>query len=371
MFANKSKVLFISSLLVLAYTAFLSVHFFGGTMNAETEIEALAGIFATALVLPHIIAVAVGTLLCILAFFLNVKWLAITAGISFIVAAVLFVLYGLFVLPMIILCFVGAAMVGKIKMAQYNEMTESILEDTRNEDGHFRGKMFGGFHRKDVLGHMHTLYGETQQLKREKLFYQEQASELQHLLQTIEESLSTIESLAQQGDSAPIRQLKSVLEEKNDLQMQPFSAVSSAVEMPEDTHEETHLPEEPEVHLPDEPAQQPHFTLENVEKGTFGAPPSWAMPQDATEQEPLPTEQEETFEAPAEETFEAPVEEVLHVEQPTFVVEQAITPAEETLDEQLTPVVPEKESPSAPKLRPTLSNPYPGQGVQRVKVRKV
>ena len=372
MFANKSKILFISSLLGLAYTAFLSVHFFSGVGNAETEIELMAGIFTLAFMIPHIISVALGTLLCILAFFLNARWLAITAGISFVVAAVLFMLYGLFVLPMIVLCFVGAAMAGKIKIAQHDKM----MEDTTGEDGRFRGKMFGGFHRKDVIGHMQTLYGETEQLKREKLFYQEQAHELQHLLQTIEESLSTMESLAhQQEGGMPVQELKSILEEKPDLQAEIVS-VPMTEEIIEDIRDEIKdMPDGTEITLteallPETAMEQPYFTLENVEEGTFGAPPSWSIPQDIIEAQSLPVTPEEQFIASVEET--PSVEEPTHmVEESTFAVEQPIAPAEETPRVQESAPVMEKPEPVAPKLRPTLSNPYPGQGVQRVKVRKV
>ena len=379
MFANKSKILFISSLLGLAYTAFLSVHFFSGAGNAETEIELLAGIFALALVIPHIITVALGTLLCILAFFLNARWLAITAGISFIAAAILFMLYGLFVLPMIVLCFVGAAMAGKIKMTQHDNLVEDTLQDKTGDDGRFRGKMFGGFHRADVISHMHTLYGETEQLKREKQFYQEQAHELQHLLQTIEESLTTMESLAQQEGGMPVQELKSVLEEKPELQAETLSVPVMEEEIIEDIRDEIKdMPDGAEITLteallPETAMEQPYFTIENVEEGTFGAPPSWSMPQEIVEPESLPVTPEEQFIASQEVT--ASVEEPAPiVEEPTFVVEQPIAPAAPPAPtpavEQSAPVV-EKPAQVAPKVRPTLSNPYPGQGVQRVKVRKV
>lgn len=362
MFAKRSGTLFTACLLGLAYTVFLSIHFFGEVSNGEAE--AASGIFALALIFPHIISLAAATFLCILAFLLNVRWLAIVAGISFVVAAALVLLYGLFVLPMIVLCFIGAATMGKIQMAEHHKMTEDVLQDMTGEDGRFRGKIFGGFHRKDVLSHMQTLYGETEQLKREKLFYREQAEELQYLLQTIEDSLSTMDSLAHQQEGAlPVQRPKAAWEEKPVLQAEPVSIPMMEEKMIEEIREEIKdIPDGEEITLteallPETSMEQPYFTLESAEEGTFGAPPFWSTPQDIVEPEHLSVVPEE----PAI----VSTEEIPHMQEPAPVVEEEIPHVQEPV-----PVM-EEEIPAVPKLRPTLSNPYPGQGVQRVKVRKV
>jgi len=115
MFKSRSKVLLISGILGAIYTIYLIVHFLGGTMRAEDGAELIGGAIATALVAPHMILVALGSIFNLLAFFLKKSGFAITSGILYSVSGIAFLLYIFFVIPMIILSFVGVAMIKKIK----------------------------------------------------------------------------------------------------------------------------------------------------------------------------------------------------------------------------------------------------------------
>lgn len=119
MFKNRSKILFISGILGAAYTIYLISYFSGGISGAKDTAEGIGASIATALVTPHMILVAVAAIFNWVAFFTNKVWAAITAGILYTVGGIVFILYILFVVPMIVLSFVGAAKVKK--MNQLNQ----------------------------------------------------------------------------------------------------------------------------------------------------------------------------------------------------------------------------------------------------------
>ena len=114
MFAKKSKVLFISAILGALYSIYL-VSYFTGAVGSTTGAEQAGAAIATALVFPHMALVILAAIFNIIAFFLNSKGFAITAGVLYCVGGVLFLPYIFFVVPMIVLSFVGVSMVGKIK----------------------------------------------------------------------------------------------------------------------------------------------------------------------------------------------------------------------------------------------------------------
>ena len=54
------------------------------------------------------------------------------------------------------------------------------------EKGIFRGRLFGGFHRQDVLDHLNELYTEMDELRAEAEAAHARAQEIEHLLSSIE-----------------------------------------------------------------------------------------------------------------------------------------------------------------------------------------
>jgi hypothetical protein len=108
--------LIISAVLGVIYTVYIIVYFSGvlsGAGGAMDSAEALGGMIATALVAPHAILVVLAVIFNIVAVFTNKRGLALTAAILYSVAALMFMIYALFVVPSIVLCFVGFAQLGK------------------------------------------------------------------------------------------------------------------------------------------------------------------------------------------------------------------------------------------------------------------
>ena len=216
MFQRKSKLLLISSVLGIAYTTYLLVHFFGGTLTAESDAEFLGFALAMAFVMPHLVLVIAATLLNLLAFILNLRWMVIVTGILYVAAGVVFLLYFVFVAPMIVLSFAGAVMVKKIKdkikekdthiftLADDQEDEPKVEEEKnthiqenktggheamdKREPGHFRRKMFGGFHRKDVLAYITAVYEEVEQFRAENEALRQRCDELENLLQNLDKA---------------------------------------------------------------------------------------------------------------------------------------------------------------------------------------
>lgn len=114
---KKNVLLIISAILGLAYTIYLIVYFTGANAGAASDAESLGTAIATAMVLPHLILIAFATIFNIIAVLTNKGGLALTAGILYAVGALFFLLYALFVAPMIVLSFVGFAQLKKAKQA--------------------------------------------------------------------------------------------------------------------------------------------------------------------------------------------------------------------------------------------------------------
>jgi len=117
--------MFTSAILGSLYLIYIVYYFFnevGTTQGAEQMGAALA----TTVVLPHIVLLALAVIMNWVGFFMNVKWGAISAGVLYSVSGVIFLLYIIFVIPMIILSFVGVSKIGKIKNKLENQ--ESLKE---------------------------------------------------------------------------------------------------------------------------------------------------------------------------------------------------------------------------------------------------
>ncbi len=105
---KKSKALIISSILGILYAVYLIVYFAGASSDN------LGGALATTIVMPHMVCVVIAAIFNLASAITNKRGFALTSAILYSVAAVLFVMYALFVVPMIILSFVGFANLKKI-----------------------------------------------------------------------------------------------------------------------------------------------------------------------------------------------------------------------------------------------------------------
>jgi hypothetical protein len=109
MFENRSKAAFIAALLATAYSIY-SMLYWGGVVGQTESMdagEAIGAGLATIIVLPHLIVTVLGALFGVIAFFIRSPGLILTSAILYSVAAVLFFLYALFLVPSIVLGFVG------------------------------------------------------------------------------------------------------------------------------------------------------------------------------------------------------------------------------------------------------------------------
>ena len=113
MFKNRSKVLFACAILATAYSLYLIIYFYS-TMTSSDSAEALGGAIATALVTPHIVLMSLGTIFSWIGFFLRKSWGALVGAILYCVAALVFMMYAMFCIPMIVLGFLGFANQRKI-----------------------------------------------------------------------------------------------------------------------------------------------------------------------------------------------------------------------------------------------------------------
>lgn len=106
MFKGRSKALFVCAILATMYSLYLIIYFFS-TMMVDDSLEALGGAIATTLVTPHMVLMTLGAIFSWLGFFLRKSWGALVGAILYCVAALVFMIYGMFCIPMIVLGFVG------------------------------------------------------------------------------------------------------------------------------------------------------------------------------------------------------------------------------------------------------------------------
>ena len=106
MFKNRSKVLFVGSLLATIYVIYLIIYFSGSMQSNDTS-EALGG--ATALVTPHMLMMGLGAIFSWVGFGLRKAGFALVGAILYSVAAIIFLVYAPICIPMIVLGFVGYA----------------------------------------------------------------------------------------------------------------------------------------------------------------------------------------------------------------------------------------------------------------------
>lgn len=105
---KKNLLLLISAVIGLAYSIYIISHF-SGAMSGSTGAEAAGAAIATALVTPHMILVVLATIFNWVAWFTNKAGFALVSGILYAVGGVVFLGYFLFVVPSMVLSFVGYA----------------------------------------------------------------------------------------------------------------------------------------------------------------------------------------------------------------------------------------------------------------------
>ncbi|HHU01978.1 MAG: hypothetical protein ACOX54_08595 [Christensenellales bacterium] len=85
------------------------------TKTPEDSGKALGLSLGVTMAIPHLIASAVATLFCALSWFFKLRWAAITAGVFYAIAIALMLPWFYLVIVQMILCFIGAGILGKQK----------------------------------------------------------------------------------------------------------------------------------------------------------------------------------------------------------------------------------------------------------------
>lgn len=124
-FKKRSKILFISACIGLFYLIYLISHFYVGVTTTDGA-EQVGAAIATALVTPHMILIGVAVIFNWLGVFLKKNWMAMVSGILYGVGGVMFIIYIWFVIPMIVLSFVGFA-----KQKKLNNEDEEDIKPTK------------------------------------------------------------------------------------------------------------------------------------------------------------------------------------------------------------------------------------------------
>lgn len=106
---KKSKCLLVAWILGVVYVLYLFSYFSGVNSNPTDSAEAVGAGIAAMLVMPHMIVTLLAVIFNILGWAMNKRGFALTGGILYAVAMVLFPLYLFFVIIQMILSFVGFA----------------------------------------------------------------------------------------------------------------------------------------------------------------------------------------------------------------------------------------------------------------------
>jgi Zn-dependent protease with chaperone function len=118
---KKSKLLLISSILGALYAIYIVLYFSGVVSGSSSDAESVGSAIATILVLPHILLTIVAVIFNIIGYAKNSRGFTLTAAILYAVAGVMFFIYALFILPSMILSFVGYS-----KLKEINETNKQL-----------------------------------------------------------------------------------------------------------------------------------------------------------------------------------------------------------------------------------------------------
>jgi hypothetical protein len=122
MFEKRSKLLVLASILGGLYAIYLLTYFFGAVDESQGAEQIGTGL-ATALIIPHLVAVIFASVFGFLGFFLRSNGFSLTSGILYCVATILFLIYFMFTTPLIILTFIGYS---KQKKMNSKEATKTV-----------------------------------------------------------------------------------------------------------------------------------------------------------------------------------------------------------------------------------------------------
>jgi hypothetical protein len=101
-----SKALLVSNILAIAYLIYLIISY--KNINLENDNNAAFYAILLVLVTPHIYLTALGVFLGSLSVILKNHQLALVASFIYLIAAIAFLIYAIFLLPTIILGFIGS-----------------------------------------------------------------------------------------------------------------------------------------------------------------------------------------------------------------------------------------------------------------------
>ncbi|MEF9921988.1 MAG: hypothetical protein RR744_03265 [Cellulosilyticaceae bacterium] len=116
-----SKALLISAILGVLYSIYL-ISYFTGAIGGSEGAEQVGAALATVLVIPHMILVVLAMIFNWVAYFTNKRGFALTSGILYSVGGVMFLIYILFVIPSLVLSFVGYSNLKKINEQNKNNV---------------------------------------------------------------------------------------------------------------------------------------------------------------------------------------------------------------------------------------------------------
>jgi hypothetical protein len=114
MLGRRSKATFWATLVAVAYGIYAIVYWVGTNTSTTDDAEAIGAGIATALVLPHLLVTWLGIVFGLIGLFTRKTGFQLTAAILYSVGAVLFIIYAIFLLPSIVLGFVGYSSQKKI-----------------------------------------------------------------------------------------------------------------------------------------------------------------------------------------------------------------------------------------------------------------
>lgn len=110
---KKSVLLLISAIIGVAYIIY-SISYWGGASSGSSGAEAIGAGIATVLVMPHLICTGLAVLFNILGWAMSSRGFALTGGILYAVAMVVFPFYFMFVLIEVVLSFIGFVRLKKL-----------------------------------------------------------------------------------------------------------------------------------------------------------------------------------------------------------------------------------------------------------------
>ena len=114
MFNKRSKASFWATLIAFAYGIYAFSYWVSTNASTDGDAEALGSAIATVLVLPHLLVTWLGIIFGMFGFFTRKTGFQLTAAILYAAAAVLFFLYAIFLIPSIVLGFVGYSVQKKL-----------------------------------------------------------------------------------------------------------------------------------------------------------------------------------------------------------------------------------------------------------------